>query len=260
MDNDPTGLWLNNCDATPHVQEADEDEEPVVIYGGENECGIGHDIWRVFDDSEMCESTEHIHFTGTIHTMGSWDAENSFTVSMVDQYQRVLDTKTFNANEDGEQFVHLHSVYSPSFNGDVTVRITNNLDQAVNEESIGYSNLRFGFEYDPEETESEPEAPAEFPSRSPGDYDWDKSDPTSLWSNNCEATKRECAGFNYYGGAGQCGKDHRFFRTFNQDKMHPGTNKVIFKAKIWTIDSWDNEEITIKMVDEDGDVMAEKVI
>jgi hypothetical protein len=199
---DPTGLWLNNCDATAHDS---EDEEAPQMWGGANECGIGHDIWRVFDDSEMPPGTEHIYFTGTIHTEGTWEDNNVVTIEMRDQYQRLLDMKTYHANEKGTQTVFLDSEYSPEYNGDVTVRIMNNLDQGVNDESIGYSELRFGYEFDPEATPSEPEA---FPTRSPADYDWDKSDPTSLWTNNCDATKKECSGYEYWGGAGECGKDH----------------------------------------------------
>jgi hypothetical protein len=40
--------------------------------------------------------------------------------------------------------------------------------------------------------------------------------------------------------------------------MHPGTNKIVLKGRIWTIDSWDNEKVHIRIVDEDGDVIAEK--
>jgi hypothetical protein len=107
---------------------------------------------------------------------------------------------------------------------------------------------------------TEREEPTEMPTRSPADYDHGVSEPTKLWENNCDADKRECAGLNYYGGAGQCGKDNMFHRTFYQDEMHPGTNKITFKGKIWTIDSWDGETFTIEMVDEDGDVMATKEV
>jgi len=32
------------------------------------------------------------------------------------------------------------------------------------------------------------------------------SDPSSLWENNCGATKKTCSGgIEYYGGQGECG-------------------------------------------------------
>jgi hypothetical protein len=115
--------------------------------------------------------------------------------------------------------------------------------------------LRFGYDHDPEVTEGETPVLT-----SPADYDCDVSDPTSLWLNDCDATKKTCAGFDYWGGHNECGKDNKFYRTFSQENMHPGTNKVVFTGTIWSIDSWDNEELIITMVDEDGDVMAEKSI
>jgi len=189
-----------------------EEDEPQV-WGGAGECGMGHDIWRVFEDSEMPPGTNHIYFTGVIHTEGTWEDHNAVTIEMRDQYQRLLDMKVYHANEEGQQNVFLDSEYSPEFNGDVTVRIMNNLDQDVNDESIGYSDLSFGYEFDPEITDCyEPEG---FPTRSPADYDYDKSTPTALWDNNCDATKRQCNGFDYYGGAGECGNGHHFTRVFS---------------------------------------------
>jgi len=42
--------------------------------------------------------------------------------------------------------------------------------------------------------------------------------------------------------------------------MHPGTNKLVLKGRIWTIDSWDSEKVNIVITDEDGDVLAEHEI
>jgi hypothetical protein len=36
------------------------------------------------------------------------------------------------------------------------------------------------------------------------DYDEGKTNPTQYWTNNCGATEKECYGFKYYGGHGQC--------------------------------------------------------
>jgi hypothetical protein len=37
--------------------------------------------------------------------------------------------------------------------------------------------------------------------------------------------------------------------------MHPGTNKLIFTGKIWTIDSWDGETFTVEMRDTNGNIL-----
>jgi len=37
--------------------------------------------------------------------------------------------------------------------------------------------------------------------------------------------------------------------------MHPGTNKLIFTGKIWTIDSWDGETFKVFMQDANGNVL-----
>ena len=78
----------------------------------------------------------------------------------------------------------------------------------------------------------------------------------SLWENNCGATMKSCVGFDYYGGFQQCARNAEFWRTFYQDEMHAGTNKLIFTGKIWTIDSWDGERFTAQMTDSRGNVMA----
>jgi hypothetical protein len=49
---DPTALWENNCDPTLH-----DHESGIEYWGGEDECGIGHDVWRTFEDSMMPAGT-----------------------------------------------------------------------------------------------------------------------------------------------------------------------------------------------------------
>jgi hypothetical protein len=135
--------------------------------------------------------------------------------------------------------------------GDVTIRVTNTLDQDANDESIGYGDMSLDYDYDP--TVEWPETV--YPTASPANYDEGHNNPTSLWNNDCSATEKSCGGFNYFGGYNECAQGHRFWRTFYQDVMHPNTNRVTFSGRIWTIDSWDGEQFTIQMTDQDGNVM-----
>jgi hypothetical protein len=204
----------------------------------------------------MHPGTYTVHFLGKILTQGSWDNNEEYTVTMKDQYGRVLAETTMNGQGREVHDVRLSADYNPAFNGDVTVRISNNLDEDVNNEAIGWSELRFGYEYDPTVTEREENPFAS----SPADYDYDHSDPTSLWENDCDATSKTCSGLEYWGGKGECGTGNTFHRTFEARKMHPATNKLRFVGKIWTVDSWDGETFTIEIVDEDGDVLGEKTL
>jgi hypothetical protein len=106
------------------------------------------------------------------------------------------------------------------------------------------------FEYDFDNGE-----PRDWPSASPGNYDHGVEDPTSLWENDCGATKRHCSGLPYYGGYNQCAQGHSFWRTFDAENIHPTTSEVILSGKIWTIDSWDGEQFTVEMTDAEGNVM-----
>jgi hypothetical protein len=80
--------------------------------------------------------------------------------------------------------------------GDVTIRITNTLDQGTSDESIGYGELQLKYEFD------DGHRPLI------GDYDEGVNDPASLWENNCAATPQMCQGHKFYGGYGQCAKGH----------------------------------------------------
>jgi hypothetical protein len=53
--------------------------------------------------------------------------------------------------------------------GDITVRVTNTLNQGASDESIGYGNMILHYEFD----DGQP--------TSTGNYDADETDPTSLW-------------------------------------------------------------------------------
>jgi hypothetical protein len=80
----------------------------------------------------------------------------------------------------------------------VRVEITNTLDSGAGDESIGYGNMNFEFEFD--------DGMFEYPTSSPAYYynDEDEENPTGLWENDCGATRKECSGFHYYGGHGEC--------------------------------------------------------
>jgi hypothetical protein len=122
------------------------------------------------------------------------------------------------------------------------------LDQTFNDESIGYGNMQFEYNFDDGQEPS-------WPAASPGNYDHDVENPTGLWENDCGATFRHCAGLPYYGGHNQCAAGDTFWRTFEADLIHPTTTEVRLTGKIWTIDSWDGEQFTVEMTDAEGNVM-----
>jgi hypothetical protein len=81
---------------------------------------------------------------------------------MTDEYGRVLAEQSYQGNnfakladwtghceesvggwEDGFFNVNLEADYNPATNGDVTVRVTNTLDQGAGDESIGYGDMNF---------------------------------------------------------------------------------------------------------------------
>jgi len=51
--------------------------------------------------------------------------------------------------QDGYFTVTLSSAYNKQQNGDVTVRVTNTLDQGASDESIGYGDMNFEYDFDP---------------------------------------------------------------------------------------------------------------
>jgi hypothetical protein len=79
------------------------------------------------------------------------------------------------------------------------------LDQGTGDESIGYGDMYFEYEFDNGEPQYDE-------SNNPGNYDYDQLNPTSLWENDCGATLKQCVGFNYYGGFNECGMGHSFTR------------------------------------------------
>jgi hypothetical protein len=81
--------------------------------------------------------------------------------------------------------------------GDIKIQISNTLDSTAGDESIGYGNMVFNYEFG----DNEPV----WPTTSPGNYDLDHENPTEFWQNNCGATEKQCAGRPYYGGFNQCG-------------------------------------------------------
>jgi hypothetical protein len=144
--------------------------------------------------------------------------------------------------DDGFFVVSLTAPYDQS-KGDVTVRLTNTLDQGAGDESIGYGDMHFEYEFN----DGRPETT--------GNYDAGEIDPTSLWENNCGATRKTCNTDQYYGGYNECGSGAQFWRNFERTRMHPGTHRVTFEGRIWTIDSWDGETFTVEMKNDQGTVM-----
>jgi hypothetical protein len=202
----PTSLWQNDCGATEKTCSGFD------YYGGTNECGQGDQIWRTFGNFHP--GANRVTFKGKIWTIDSWDNE-FFTVQILDQAGNVMATEDYQGNNfnqnadetvqcentvggwaDGFFRVELSSEYNTD-QGDVTVRITNTLDQGLGDESIGYGDMYFEYEFDNGErlysTENNPE-----------NYDWNEENPTGLWENDCGATIKECAGFSYYGGYNEC--------------------------------------------------------
>jgi hypothetical protein len=69
------------------------------------------------------------------------------------------------------------------------------------------------------------------------------------WENNCPAwSKRDCKGYEYYGGRDQCAQGHEIWRVIDMTREHPGANKIHFRGKIWTVDSWDGETARVQMI------------
>jgi hypothetical protein len=129
--------------------------------------------------------------------------------------------------------------------------VTNTLDQGAGDESIGYGDMNFEYDFDPTV-----EWIPQFPEISPANYDTGVSNPDSLWETDCAATKKACGNRFYYGGYNECGRGNRVWRTFEKSQMRPDTNKVVFEGHVFCIDSWDGETFTVAMKDQNGNVMA----
>jgi hypothetical protein len=71
--------------------------------------------------------------------------------------------------------------------GDVTIRITNTLDQGATDESIGYGDMSFTYQFDPDHEDQ-----IRLPTVSPAKYDNGVHNPTELWDNDCDATEKTC--------------------------------------------------------------------
>jgi hypothetical protein len=259
----PTALWMNNCDATEKTCQGNQ------YYGGHNQCAQGAEFWRTINMQNEHPGAVRIMFTGKIWTIDSWDGEQ-FSVTMTDDAGNVMDSKTLNGNnfanladqtvqcegsvggwQDGYFEISLSGSYQ-SHMGDVTIKVTNALDQGAGDESIGYGDMKVEYEYDT----SVPWI--RLPTVSPANYDHGVENPTGLWSNDCSATHKVCGGFPYYGGFNECAQGHSFWRTFYRDQMRPDANRVTLSGKVWTIDSWDGETFTVEMTDQHGTVMDSK--
>jgi hypothetical protein len=201
----------------------------------------------------MHPQTTGLVFTGRIWTIDSWDGE-TFTVEMKDQNGNVMDSFSTQGNNfaqlgdqtlncgnsvggwsDGVFEVSLRSDYDKSM-GDVTIEVTNALDQGAGDESIGYGDMRLNYEFDDGR-----------PKPATANIDEGVTDPSELWENNCGASVKTCQGHRYYGGHNECAQGHSFWRVFRKADMHAGVNRLNFNGKIWTIDSWDGEHFTVEM-------------
>jgi hypothetical protein len=97
------------------------------------------------------------------------------------------------------------------------------------------------------EYEADPNAEAPTPLHT-GNYDDGVEDPSGLWTYQCQgmtASRKTCQGYQYYGGHNECAAHHKAYRTFEQSNFHPGTKRVRFEGRIWTIDSWDGESFEV---------------
>jgi hypothetical protein len=203
----------------------------------------------------MHPGTHKVTFTGRIWTIDSWDGE-TFTVEMKNSHGTVMDSVQVRGNnfegvadvtlscdgsvggwQDGYFDVMLTSDYNQDM-GDVTVRVTTTLDQGAGDESIGYGNMQFNYDFDPSIPWVQP---------SSNDFDDGVDNPMSLWQSNCGATEQTCQGHTYIGGFNQCAQGHSFWREFPTDGFHPGAEFVRLTGRVWTIDSWDGETFTVEM-------------
>jgi len=112
---------------------------------------------------------------------------------MTDKDGNVMDSKSFTGSnfnnladqtlqcegsvggwQDGWFRVELSAPYDAS-KGDVTITVTNTLDQGATDESIGYGDMTFNYEF--------PAGP-----NNVGNPDEGVQNPDLLWENNCGAT------------------------------------------------------------------------
>jgi hypothetical protein len=132
-----------------------------------------------------------------IWTIDSWDGEQ-FTVTMTDAAGNVMAQQSWQGNnfanmadetvscpnsvggwQDGYFQVSLSADYTRDM-GDVTVKVTTTIDQGPGDESIGYGQMNFQYQFDDGR-------PREWPETSPAVYD-PSENPTANWQNNCGAT------------------------------------------------------------------------
>jgi hypothetical protein len=171
----------------------------------------------------MHPETYAVRLTGKIWTIDSWDSE-TFKVEIKDEHDNVIAEQTYTGNNnnpgqdarrlqcsgteggwhDGYTSIHLEADYTPE-NGDLTILVTNTLDEQVNNEAIGYGDMKFEYFYN--------QLPP-FSVSTTNNYDQIEENPTGLWSNNCEATEKTCEGHTYWGGHNECAQSHTFWRVF----------------------------------------------
>jgi hypothetical protein len=151
----------------------------------------------------MHPGADKVRIEGRIWTIDSWDGE-TFTVDIRDQEGNSLGSETWTGNnfasngdwtgqcsdsvggwQDGYFNIDVSATLDQTVT-EVTVWVTNTLDQGAGDESIAYGDMRFTYEFTDGGEEPEPEWPA----TSPGNYDFDVEKPTGLWMNDCSATEK----------------------------------------------------------------------
>jgi hypothetical protein len=148
---DPDSLWENSCGATRH------DCAGLEYYGGHGECGQGDRIWRTFETTGWHPNVHSITLSGKVWTIDSWDGE-SFTITITTANGQTIYTQVFQGSnfaslgttvscgntggwDDGYFTILIDAAYNYD-QGDLTIEITNSLDQGTNDESIGYGDMK----------------------------------------------------------------------------------------------------------------------
>jgi len=151
---DPTRLWENDCSATKKICSG------FPYFGGMNECGKDHTIHRTFEANKMPATTHTLTLQGKLWSMDSWDGEKIHVI-MTDSQGDVLAEHEYEGNQrdstvqcegsagwdDGFITIDLSGEYDRS-DGDVTVTITNTLDETPDNESLGYGELQLIMDFD----------------------------------------------------------------------------------------------------------------
>jgi hypothetical protein len=198
---------------------------------------------------------------------GHNDADENFGVECAGQ--------SINGWDLGYYNVELTSEYEPEM-GDVTISITNTLNSASDDESIGLGDIEINIgqltaevdlgEDDDEEGEAPepiilpeaiPEVERELTMEDAEEPTLDAINAGDFESDGCQAyTQKNCGGMTYYGGRNECGRGSSFTKVIPMS-TYEEASLVRFKAHIWAVDTWDDEQVFVRLKDEDGNVIGE---